>query len=61
MNRQPLKPGQNAPTSGQYGVYGPRGGDLNREVTVSRGERMPPTAKPGQTYRLEDATRHRGK
>lgn len=44
-----LKPGQKAPKSGQYGVVGPRGGKINHEVTVVKGEPMPPTKKPGQT------------
>ena len=49
-----LKPGQKAPKSGQYGVVGPRGGKINHEVTVVKGEPMPPTKKPGQTYVLND-------
>ncbi len=47
-----LKPGSKAPASGQYGVIGPRGGKINHEVTVVKGEPMPPTRKPGQTYVL---------
>ena len=35
-----LKPGEKAPASGQYGVVGPRGGKLNKEVTVVKGEPM---------------------
>lgn len=57
----PLKPGNEAPKSGQYGVYGPRGRDLRREVTVVQGDRLPPTQKPGQTYRLDDETKHQRK
>ena len=38
-----LKPGQKAPASGQYGVVGPRGGKLKKEVTVVKGEPLPPT------------------
>jgi hypothetical protein len=37
-----LKPGQTAPASGQYKVLGPRGGDQGVEVTVTKGEPMPP-------------------
>lgn len=54
-----LKPGQKAPASGQYGVIGPRGGDLNKEVTVVKGEPMPPTKKPGQTYVMNDPTNNK--
>ncbi len=53
------KPGQIAPRSGQYNVVGPRGGDLDREVTVTRGEPFPPTQKPGQRYDLTDPTKHK--
>lgn len=54
-----LKPGQKAPKSGQYGVVGPRGGKINHEVTVVKGEPMPPTKKPGQTYVLNDPTNNK--
>lgn len=48
-----LKPGQTAPASGQYQTIGPKGGKGN-EVTVSKGEKMPPTPKPNSTYILVD-------
>jgi hypothetical protein len=54
-----LKPGQAAPRSGQYAVVGPRGGNTGREVTVTKGEPMPPTQKPGQTYTLADPTKNK--
>ena len=54
-----LKPGQTAPRSGQYAVIGPRGGDKGREVTVVKGEPMPPTQKSGQTYILVDPTKNK--
>ena len=53
------KPGQKAPASGQYGVVGPRGGKTNKEVTVVKGEPMPPTQKPGQTYVMNDPTKNK--
>lgn len=59
MTKPTYKPGQSAPTSGQYSVHGPRGGDLGREITISRGETLPPTSQPGQTYRLADPTKHK--
>ncbi len=37
------KPGQKAPTSGQYGVVGPKGGKTGTEVTVAKGGMLPPT------------------
>jgi hypothetical protein len=53
-----LKPGQETPKSGQYGVYGPRGGDQNREITSIEGKPLPPTQHPGEKYRLVDQTMH---
>jgi hypothetical protein len=57
----PLKPGQVAPTSGQYGVVGPRGGKSNTEITAVEGKKLPPTPKPGQGYVLVDETKHKDK
>ena len=58
MSKPTYKPGQTAPRSGQYGVLGPRGGDTGREVTVVRGEPLPPTPKPGMGYVMNDPTRN---
>ena len=54
------KPGQKAPVSGQYGIVGPRGGKTGTEVTVTKGETLPPTPKPGQSFVLVDKTKHKG-
>lgn len=54
-----LKPGNKAPASGQYGVVGPRGGKTNHEVTVVKGEPLPPTRKPSQTYIMNDPTNNK--
>jgi hypothetical protein len=53
----PLKPGQRAPASGQYGIVGPRGGPTGAERTVVRDEPLPPTPEPGQQYILVDPTK----
>lgn len=55
----PLKPGNKAPASGQYGIVGPRGGKTTKEVTVVKGEPLPPTQKPGQTYVMNDPTNNK--
>lgn len=52
------KPGQTATTSGQYEILGPRGGATGKERTITSGEPMPPTPKPGQQYVLKDKTKH---
>lgn len=50
----PLKPGQPAPSSGQY-----ENRRTGTEVTVVRGEPMPPTPKKGDQYVIVDRTRHK--
>ena len=51
-----LRPGQIAPQSGQYQQVGPRGG-RGKEVTVVKGDPMPPTPKGGMTYKLKDSVK----
>jgi len=58
MSTKSLKPGQTAPRSGQYQQLGPRGGE-GKEVTVVRGEPLPPTPKRGMTYTLVDPTKNK--
>lgn len=53
-----LHSGQKAPNSGQYQEIGPRGGK-RREVTVVKGEPLPPTTSPGSSYTLVDRTRNK--
>lgn len=52
------KPGQKATNSGQYQELGPRGGK-RREVTVTKGEPLPPTTSKGATYKLVDRTKNK--
>lgn len=40
-------------------LVGPRGGDQGREVTVTKGEPMPPTPEPGMGYGAPDKTKHK--
>jgi hypothetical protein len=51
------KPGSIAPASGQYGIFGPRGGKTGAERTVVKGEPLPPTPHPGQSYKMVDRTK----
>lgn len=53
-----LKPGEKAPASGQYQERGPRGGK-GKEVTVVKGEPLPPAPKKGTTYDLTDRTKNK--
>jgi len=53
-----MKPGQKADRSGQYQQVGPRGGK-GKEVTVVKGEPLPPTPKKGMAYKLVDATKNK--
>jgi hypothetical protein len=59
MAAKPLRPGTKAPNSGQYGIVGPRGGDTAKEVTVVKGEPLPPAPKPGMGYVLNDPTKNK--
>jgi len=54
-----LHSGQPASKSGQYRKIGPRGGK-GPEVTGVAGKPLPPTSKPGSSFRPVDPTRHRG-
>lgn len=56
MTSKTYKPGETAPTSGQY-----KNPSTNTEVTVVKGEPLPPTPGKGQGYKLVDPTKHKGK
>ena len=58
MSQKPLKPGQTAPASGQYQQIGPRGGK-GKEVTVVKGETLPPTPTAGSQYKIVDRTKNK--
>ncbi len=58
MSNKKLPAGTRAPVSAQYEIVGPRGGRTGVERTVVRGEPLPPTRAPGQTYRIADPTRN---
>lgn len=58
MSKGSFKPGQKAPASGQYQQVGPRGGK-GHEVTVTKGEPLPPTQATGATYRLVDRSKNK--
>lgn len=51
-----FKPGQIAETSGQY-----KNTTTRTEVTVTRGEPLPPTPAKKQFYVLVDKTKHKRK
>lgn len=54
-----VKPGQSAPISAQYEIVGKRGGSTGEERTAVRGKPMPPTPKPGQSYKPVDPTKNK--
>ena len=54
-----FKPGEKAPASGQYEIIGSRGGETGEERTVVRGEPLPPTPGPGQSYRIVDRSKNK--
>ena len=56
MGKRFLKPGMKAPKSGQY-----KNTKTGYEVTVTKGERLPPSPVKGATYKLVDPTKHKSK
>lgn len=52
------KLGEVATASGQYQEIGPRGGK-GHEVTVVKGERLPPTRKSARAYKLVDRSKNK--
>jgi hypothetical protein len=54
MAKKTYSPGQIAPKSGQY-----KNTSTKTEVTVTKGEPLPPTPKKNQDYVLIDKTRHK--
>ena len=54
MGNQTLRPGQEAPKSGQY-----QNTTTKTEVTTVKGEPLPPTPGKGQGYKLVDPTKHK--
>jgi hypothetical protein len=54
-----LRPGQEAPRSGQYEQMGLRGARTGQEDTSGRGDALPPKPRRGMSYELVDATKHK--
>ena len=48
----PIKPGTDNKPAGTYVGVGPRGGQVNdpRVVHIDKGDRLPPTQKPGNGW-----------
>jgi len=55
-----LHPGSITPKSGQYRPKGPRGGFIDREITSTKGNPLPPdpNGRKGISYVLVDSTKH---
>lgn len=52
MSSKPIRPGTDNQKPGTYKEVGPRGGNVSnaREVKIDRGDRLPPTQKPGNGW-----------
>jgi hypothetical protein len=57
--KKEFKPGNTVPKSGLYEIHGPRGGDTGKEITGVKGKSFPPSRKPGESYVLVDAAKHK--
>lgn len=49
---QPQNPGETPSKPGEFVECGPRGGEIRRPrvVTIDKGDKLPPTQKPGRTW-----------
>ena len=54
-----LPPGTPTPRSGIYEKVGPRGGRTGEQADSTRGNPLPPTEKPGQSWILVDPAHHK--
>lgn len=59
MTNKTYKPGEKAPSSGQYEIVGPRGGNTGAERTIVKGEPFPPTPEPSQKYVITDRSKNK--
>lgn len=59
MRQKGLKPGTETPQSGLYTKLGPRGGDTGEQIPSTRGNPLPPTDKPGETWKLTQPAHHK--
>lgn len=52
MSKIPIKPGTDNQPAGTYVEKGPRGGNVpgGRVVHIDKGDRLPPTQKPGNGW-----------
>lgn len=52
MSKELFKPGQDNKKPGEYIEVGPRGGKVTdpRQVTIDKGDRLPPTQQPGRKW-----------
>ncbi len=59
MANKGLRPGTTTPRSGIYDKVGPRGGNTGQQADSTKGNPLPPTDKPGETWRLNTPARHK--
>lgn len=52
MAKPLYKPGEDNKPAGKYHEVGPRGGEIPkpRDVTIDKGDRLPPTKEPGHKW-----------
>ena len=55
-----LKPGTRAPESAIYDEINRLGNKTGEQATSTKGHPLPPTPKPGRTWREADVARHKG-
>jgi hypothetical protein len=50
--------GEKAKVPGIYDIIGPRGGVTGKQITVVKGETLPPTPKPNEAYKIAEKPKH---
>jgi len=59
MASKTYTPGTPTPRSGIYDKVGPRGGNTGQQADSTKGNPLPPSARPGETWRLNTPARHK--
>ena len=61
MSEEGLKPGTPTPVSGIYEQVGPRGGKTDEQADSTKSNPLPPTDRPGMTWKLVVPARHKSR
>lgn len=60
MSRKEIKPGMDTPRSDLYDKLGSRDSDTGEQISSTKGKPLPPTDKPGETWKLVKPAHYKG-